>query len=309
MAKIYDSIEELIGNTPLVRMRKVGGVNLGSDILLKLEYFNPFHSVKDRVGFSMIDRAEKEGIIDPSKTTIVEATSGNTGIGLAFVGASRGYKIIFTMPDNMTIERRKLLEGLGAKCILTKASKGMKGAISKAKEILETIPDSWMPEQFENPANPEIHYKTTGPEIWNDTDGKIDILICAVGTGGTITGTGRYLKEQNSAIKIIAVEPDTSPVLSGEQAGSHKIQGIGAGFIPNVLDTDIYDDIYKASIDESIEISKALAHQEGIFVGLSSGAVVAAALSIAKKTENKGKTIVAILPDFAERYLSSILFQ
>ncbi len=307
MAKIYANIEELIGRTPLVRLNEVGG-ELAGEILMKLESFNPFHSVKDRLGFALIDEAEKAGLISPQRSTIIEATSGNTGIGLAFVGKRRGYKVIFTMPENMSVERRKLLEGLGATCILTEASKGMKGAIDKAEELLKEVENGWMPRQFDNPANPNFHYRTTGPEIWEDTEGKVDIFVSGIGTGGTLTGTGRYLKEKNPNLKIVGVEPKDSPVLSGGKAGPHKIQGIGAGFIPKILDTSLIDEIYTATTEESITRARELAQKEGIFVGLSSGAAMAAALNVAQRTENKGKIIVVILPDFAERYLSSILF-
>lgn len=308
MSKIYDSIEQLIGRTPLLRIKKGKGQTT-ADILLKLESFNPFHSVKDRIGFAMIDQAEQEGKISPDKTVIIEATSGNTGIGLAFVAASRGYRVIFTMPESMSIERRKILKALGAQCVLTEAARGMRGAIEKAQEIANNTPNSWIPAQFDNPSNPAIHYRTTGPEIWQDTDGNVDVLVCGVGTGGTITGTGMYLKEQNPNLYVVAVEPADSPVLSGGAPGSHKIQGIGAGFVPSILNTKIYNEVYRAQLDESMQTSRALAQQEGVFVGISSGAIAAAAIQIGQRPEWQGKTIVAVIPDFGERYFSTVLFQ
>jgi len=299
---LVDSITDLIGNTPLVTLSKIN--NTKAIIYAKLESFNPLHSVKDRVALSMIDTAEKDGKLKKG-TVIIEPTSGNTGIGLAYISAIRGYRIILTMPDTMSIERQKLLLALGAEVVLTDGEKGMKGAIEKAEEIAASIPDSFIPQQFNNPANPAIHEKTTGPEIWNDTDGKIDILVCAVGTGGTITGTGRFLKSKNPSIKIIAVEPSSSPVLSGGKAGPHKIQGIGAGFIPNVYDSSVTDEIYQVNDEEAITNARRLTKEEGIFSGISSGAALTAALSIAQRQENSGKTIVIILPDSGEKYLSS----
>ena len=304
--KIAENITELIGNTPLV---KIGKLNAGgyAEIAVKLEWFNPLSSVKDRVGLAMIEAAEREGKIGKD-TVIIEPTSGNTGIGLAFVAASRGYKLILTMPDTMSAERRKLLNALGAQVVLTDGSKGMSGAISKAEELLKEIPDSFMPQQFTNPANPDIHRKTTAEEIWEDTDGKIDILICGVGTGGTITGIGESLKSKKSSLKIIAVEPDSSPVLSGGGAGQHKIQGIGAGFIPEVLNLNIIDEIIKVKDTDAGTTVRELAKEEGLLVGISSGAAIWAALETAKLQENKGKLIVVISPSSGERYLSTWVF-
>jgi cysteine synthase A len=306
MAKIANSITDLVGNTPLVRLNNITkGVN--AEVLVKLEYFNPLSSVKDRIGLSMIEAGEKSGILNPG-ATIIEATSGNTGIGLAFVSAAKGYKLILTMPESMTLERRKLLKALGAELVLTPAEKGMKGAIEKAEELVNSIPDAFMARQFQNPANPEIHRKTTALEIWNDTDGKVDIIVVGVGTGGTITGVAEVLKVRKPGLKTIAVEPDESAVLSGKSPGPHKIQGIGAGFVPAVLNTGIIDEVITVSDTDAGVISRLLATKEGIFCGISSGANVWAALEVAKRPESKGKTIVTFAPDTGERYLSSWLF-
>ncbi|MBR7070398.1 MAG: cysteine synthase A [Oxalobacter sp.] len=309
MANIAKNATDLIGNTPLLEIsRYAANNNLEATILAKLEYFNPAGSVKDRIAKAMIDAAEAEGRLVPGKSTIIEPTSGNTGVGLAAVAAARGYRIIITMPETMSIERRKLIKGYGAELVLTEGAKGMKGAIAKAQELAQTIPDSFIPLQFDNPANPAIHKKTTGPEIWKDTDGKVDIFVAGVGTGGTLTGTGSYLKEQNPNIKVVAVEPATSPVLSGGKSGPHKIQGIGAGFVPAVLDTKIYDEIIPVPNEAAFETAQALAHTQGVLVGISSGASLWAATQLAKRPENKGKVIVALLPDNGERYLSTALF-
>jgi cysteine synthase A len=295
-----------IGNTPLIKLNKLS-INLPADIFVKLESKNPMGSVKDRIALAMVETAENKGEIAPG-ATIIEPTSGNTGIGLAFVAAVKGYKLILTMPETMSVERRKLLEIMGAKLVLTPGDKGMKGAIDEAAKLADEIPNSFMPQQFNNPANPEAHYKTTGPEIWNDTNGEIDFFVAGVGTGGTITGTGNFLKEKNPNIKIVAVEPKGSAVISGESAGPHKIQGIGAGFIPGVFDKKNIDDVIIVDSDDAGEISRQLAKNEGILCGISSGANVWAAIQLAKKEENKGKRIVTIICDTGERYLSTWLF-
>lgn len=302
--KIYEKITDLIGNTPIVRLTSFSEKKeLKGDILAKLEYFNPAGSVKDRVGINMLDKAEKDGFLTKD-SVIIEPTSGNTGIGLAMAATSRGYRTILTMPETMSIERRNLLKAYGAEIILTEGSKGMSGAIEKAEELTKSTPGSFMPSQFTNPANPEAHLKTTGPEIWNDTDGKVDFFVAGVGTGGTISGTGKYLKSRNPNIKIIAVEPSDSAVLSGKSAGPHKLQGIGAGFIPETLDTKICDEIITVTTEEAYSACKDLAHCEGILVGVSSGAALHAASVIASREENSGKTIVVLLPDGGEKYLS-----
>ncbi|ADQ45976.1 cysteine synthase A [Caldicellulosiruptor kronotskyensis 2002] len=303
---IYNSIVELIGKTPLVRLNKLSK-DLDAEIVAKIEYFNPGGSVKDRIGLAMIEDAEKRGLIN-KETVIVEPTSGNTGIALAMVCAVKGYKLILTMPETMSIERRKLLRAYGAQIVLTPGEKGMKGAIEKAFEIYNSTPNAFMPQQFENLSNPEIHRKTTALEIWNDTNGKIDIFVAGVGTGGTITGVGEVLKEKKPSVKVVAVEPYDSAVLSGEKPRPHKIQGIGAGFVPKVLNTKIYDQIVKVKVEDAYEMSRYLAREEGILVGISSGAALYGALEVAKKQENKKKMIVVLLPDTGERYLSTDLF-
>jgi cysteine synthase A len=306
---LYKSPIELIGNTPLVEASNYEKVNnLQATILAKLEYFNPAGSVKDRIAKAMIEDAEKSGKLKKG-ATIIEPTSGNTGIGLAAVGTAKGYKVILTMPETMSVERRNLIKAYGAEIVLTEGAKGMKGAIAKAKELAETTPNSFIPGQFENPANPRIHRETTGPEIWKDTQGKVDIFVAGVGTGGTITGVGEYLKSQNPNVKVVAVEPATSPVLSKGVAGAHKIQGIGAGFVPDVLNAKIYDEIIAVENEAAFATGKAFGRIEGILVGISSGAALYAATELAKRPENKGKVIVALLPDTGDRYLSTPLFQ
>ncbi len=308
MAKIYKKITELVGGTPLLELTNYEEANkLEAKVVAKLEYFNPAGSVKDRIAVAMVDEAEKQGKLKPG-SVIIEPTSGNTGIGLASVAASRGYKIIITMPETMSVERRNLLKAYGAELVLTDGAKGMKGAIEKAQELSETIPNSFIPSQFTNPANPAYHRATTGPEIWNDTDGKVDIFVAGVGTGGTVTGTGEYLKSQNPNVKVVAVEPASSPVLSEGKSGPHKIQGIGAGFVPDTLNTEVYDEIIKVENEDAFKTGKAVARSEGVLVGISSGAAVWAATELAKRPENKGKTIVALLPDTGERYLSTPMF-
>ncbi len=308
MAKIYNSVTELIGNTPILRAGNFMAENkLPADILVKLEYFNPAGSIKDRIARAMIENAEKEGQIT-KKTVIIEPTSGNTGIGLASFAASRGYKAIITMPETMSVERRNLLKAYGAQIVLTEGSKGMKGAIQKAEELARETPDSFIPSQFTNPANPKIHETTTGPEIWRDTAGQVDAFVAGVGTGGTVTGVGRYLKSQKRDIKIVAVEPESSPVLSQGTAGSHKIQGIGAGFVPDTLDTGIYDEVIAVSNEDAFTYARQFARSEGILVGISSGAALAAAVQIARRPEFNGKSIAVILPDTGDRYLSTELF-
>lgn len=309
MAKIAKKLTELIGNTPLLELTRFEKQNnINATLIAKLEYFNPARSVKDRIGLALIEEAEKQGLLKPN-SVIIEPTSGNTGVALAFVAASKGYKLILTLPETMSVERRSLLKALGAEIVLTPGFEGMGGAIRKAEELQKQYPNSFIPQQFLNEANPNIHRKTTAEEIWRDTDGNIDFLIAGVGTGGTITGAGEVLKKYNPAIKIIAVEPEDSPVLSGGKPGPHKIQGIGAGFIPKVFNPKIVDEIIKVKNDDAFAISRELAHTEGLLVGISSGAATAAALQLARRPENKGKNIVIILPDTGERYLSTSLYQ
>lgn len=308
MANIYTSADQLIGKTPLLELTHIEHTEkLEARILAKLEYFNPTGSVKDRVAKAMIDDAEAKGLLNP-RSVLIEPTSGNTGIGLAAVAAARGYRIILVMPETMSVERRQLLKAYGAELVLTEGSKGMKGAIAKAEELAQEIPDSFLPGQFVNPANPAIHRATTGPEIWQDTDGQVDIFVAGVGTGGTITGVGDYLKSRNPSVKVVAVEPADSPVLSGGTAGAHKIQGIGAGFVPEILNTEVYDEILTVSNENAFAYGKRVGQLEGVLVGISSGAAVWAAVELAKRPENKGKTIVVLLPDTGDRYLSTPLF-
>ena len=307
--KTYQKITDLIGNTPLLELtnleKKFG---LEATLLAKLEYFNPAGSVKDRIAKAMVDDAEAKGLLKPG-SVIIEPTSGNTGIGLASVAASRGYRLIITMPETMSVERRNLMKAYGAELVLTEGAKGMKGAIAKAEELAKDIPSSFIPSQFSNPANPAVHERTTGVEIWNDTDGKVDIFVAGVGTGGTISGTGAYLKSQNPNVKVVAVEPKSSPVLSKGTAGPHKIQGIGAGFVPDTLNTKIYDEIITVENEDAFETGRSIARNDGVLVGISSGAAVWAAIQLAKRPENKGKVIVALLPDTGERYLSTPMFE
>ena len=310
MSKIYTSADQLIGHTPLLELTHIEkDADLSAKLLAKLEYFNPAGSVKDRVAKNMIDEAEKAGkLVRGGDYTIIEPTSGNTGVGIASVAAARGYKVIITMPETMSVERRKLMQAYGAQLVLTDGSKGMKGAIAKAEELQKETPNSIIAGQFVNPANPAIHKVTTGPEIWDDTDGEVDIFVAGVGTGGTVTGVGEFLKEQNPEIQVVAVEPATSPVLSKGQAGPHKIQGIGAGFVPDVLNTKVYDEIIPVTNEDAFATGKQVGHKEGVLVGISSGAAIWAAIQLAKRPENKGKTIVALLPDTGDRYLSTPLF-
>ena len=308
MARIYTSADQLIGKTPLLELTHIETEQqLGAKLLAKLEYLNPAGSVKDRIGKAMIDDAEAKGVLKPG-SVIIEPTSGNTGIGLASVAAARGYRIIIVMPETMSVERRQIMQAYGAELVLTDGTKGMKGAIEKADELAREIPNSFVPGQFVNPANPKAHYESTGPEIWEDTDGKVDIFVAGVGTGGTLTGTGRYLKERNPKIKVVAVEPAASPVLSKGVAGPHKLQGIGAGFVPQVLDTKIYDEIITVENDDAFAAGKLVGRKEGILVGISAGAAVWAAMELAKQPENLGKNIVVLLPDTGDRYLSTPLF-
>lgn len=305
---VYKAISDLIGNTPLVELTHIEEKEgLDASVVAKVEFFNPAGSVKDRIAKKMIEDAEKKGLIKPG-ATLIEPTSGNTGIGIASVATAKGYKAIMTMPETMSVERRNLLKAYGAKVVLTDGKAGMKGAIAKAKELAATIPNSFIPSQFENPSNPQAHYESTGPEIWKDTEGEVDIFVAGVGTGGTVSGTGKYLKDQNPNVKVVAVEPATSPVLSEGHAGPHGIQGIGAGFVPNILDTSVYDEVFTVTNEQAYETGRLIAHNEGMLVGISSGAATYAAIQIAKRPENKGKTIVVLLPDTGERYLSTPMF-
>lgn len=305
---VYKAISDLIGNTPLVELTHIEEKEgLEASVVAKVEFFNPAGSVKDRIAKKMIEDAEKKGLIKPG-ATLIEPTSGNTGIGIASVAAAKGYKAIMTMPETMSVERRNLLKAYGAKVVLTDGKAGMKGAIAKAQELAASTPNSFIPSQFENPSNPQAHYESTGPEIWKDTEGKVDIFVAGVGTGGTVSGTGKYLKNQNPNVKVVAVEPKTSPVLSQGHAGPHGIQGIGAGFVPKTLDTSVYDEVFTVTNEQAYETGRLIAHNEGMLVGISSGAATYAAIQIAKRPENKGKTIVVLLPDTGERYLSTPMF-
>lgn len=309
MAKIYKTVDQLIGNTPVIELTHIEAEErLEARLLAKLEYFNPAGSIKDRIARAMIDDAEEKGILKPG-ATIIEPTSGNTGIGLAMIATARGYKSLIVMPETMSVERRQLMKAYGAEIVLTEGSKGMKGAIDKADELAKKIPDSFIPGQFVNPANPEVHRRTTGPEIWEDTDGEVDIFVAGVGTGGTITGVGEFLKSKKPSVKVVAVEPASSPVLSEGKAGSHKIQGIGAGFVPDVLNTDVYDEIIPVSNEDAFKDGGRIGRSEGFLVGISSGAALHAGLELAKRPENKGKTILVVLPDTGDRYLSTPLFE
>lgn len=308
--RIYSSITDTIGDTPLVRLDKLAKEKgVVANILAKLEFFNPIASVKDRIGVAMIESLETQGKISPGKTVLIEPTSGNTGIALAFAAAAKGYRLILTMPETMSVERRKMLALLGAELVLTEGPKGMKGAIAKAEELAASLPDAVIPQQFENPANPEVHRKTTAEEIWNDTDGKVDVFVAGIGTGGTITGVGQVLKSRKPDIRVVAVEPTDSPVLSGGTPGPHKIQGIGAGFAPKILDTSIYDEVVTVSNDDAFQQARLVAKLEGVPVGISSGAALTAAIEVGRRPENAGKNIVVIIPSFAERYLSTALFE
>ncbi|MBI3199212.1 MAG: cysteine synthase A [Rhodospirillales bacterium] len=308
--RIYNDITETMGATPLVKLNRLPGRDgIKAEILAKLEFFNPMSSVKDRIGVAMIDAAEKTGKIVPGVSTIIEPTSGNTGIGLAFVAAARGYRVIFTMPDSMSVERRKMLRFLGARLELTPREKGMKGAIARAEELLKTVPNSFMPQQFQNPANPAVHVRTTAEEIWRDTAGKLDFFVSGVGTGGTVTGVGQALKPRLPHLKVVAVEPEASPVLSGGQPSPHPIQGIGAGFVPDILDRKVIDEVVKVANDAAFKAARDMAALEGIPIGISGGAAIAAALAVGARPENAGKRVVVIIPDFAERYLSTALFE